>query len=102
MRSFIPGNVEISPTHIHNFRLRLMKMSLTSDPSVLDLQSLTQCKGLDADEMALIDNDISLVNAQELLWEVLNSSSTVWKVESYLQVFQRNDPLFAYASNDEG
>jgi len=73
-----------------------MKMSLTSEYSVLDLQSLTQCKGLDGDEMALLDHDISLVNAQELLREVLNSSSTVWKLENYLQVLQRNDPWFAY------
>jgi hypothetical protein len=61
-----------------------MKMILTSNHSILDLQSvLIQCtKGLDADEMALLDHDISLVNAQELLPEVLNSSSTVWKVEN--------------------
>ena len=97
MSSFIPGNVEISPNHINNFRLRLMQMSLTSDYSVSDLQSLTQCKGLDADEMALLDHDISLANAEELLREVLNSSSTVWKVEKYLQVLQSNDPSFAYA-----
>jgi hypothetical protein len=98
IQQVLPVGVPITSTQVNNFRLRLVGMSLTKDRSLQAEKSkaLAECKGLDTNELELLNHDISLLDAREILRSQLNDSDSYWRVEQFLQGLKTNDDFFAY------
>jgi hypothetical protein len=98
MQKILPAGVPITSTQVNNFRLRLVGMSLKDD---LELQpevsrALAECRGLDSNELELLNNDISLVDAHDILHSLLNEPASYWRVEQLLRSMKANDKFFEY------